>query len=165
MIAAISPADYEETLSTLRYADQAKKIINKAVVNEDANTRVIRELTEELATLRNRISSSSSESVYDAAIPPEQQIVQYRSADGELRSISKSELQQQLEQGERLMAEVTQTWDEKLRKTREVAKKREVFLESCGIVLGALDQSVVGISTPKKVRSTLLSLLASTYGD
>lgn len=36
MICAISPAtdNYEETLSTLRYADQAKKIQNKAVINE-----------------------------------------------------------------------------------------------------------------------------------
>lgn len=36
MICALSPADtnYEETLSTLRYADRAKKIQNKAVVNE-----------------------------------------------------------------------------------------------------------------------------------
>ena len=35
MICAISPAsdNYEETLSTLRYADQAKKIQNKAVIN------------------------------------------------------------------------------------------------------------------------------------
>jgi hypothetical protein len=37
MICAISPADinYEESLSTLRYADRAKRIVNKAVVNED----------------------------------------------------------------------------------------------------------------------------------
>ena len=42
MIAAISPADvqYEETLSTLRYADQAKKINNKAVSNEDPNAKL-----------------------------------------------------------------------------------------------------------------------------
>ena len=52
MIAAISPADYEETLSTLRYADQAKKIKNKAVVNEDPNAKLVRELKEELETLR-----------------------------------------------------------------------------------------------------------------
>ena len=52
MIAAISPADYEETLSTLRYADQAKKIKNKAVVNEDPNARLVRELKEELEMLR-----------------------------------------------------------------------------------------------------------------
>lgn len=36
MICAISPADvnFEESLSTLRYADRAKKIVNKAVINE-----------------------------------------------------------------------------------------------------------------------------------
>jgi hypothetical protein len=36
MVACISPADYEETLSTLRYADQAKRIRTKAHVNQDA---------------------------------------------------------------------------------------------------------------------------------
>jgi len=54
MIAAISPADYEETLSTLRYADQAKKIKNKAVVNEDPNAKLVRELKEELEVLRGK---------------------------------------------------------------------------------------------------------------
>jgi hypothetical protein len=61
MIAAIAPADYEETLSTLRYADQAKKIRNKAVVNEDPNAKLVRELKEELEMLRgvwNCISAS-----------------------------------------------------------------------------------------------------------
>ena len=54
MIAAISPADinYEETLSTLRYADRAKQILCKAVVNEDANAKLIRELKEEILRLR-----------------------------------------------------------------------------------------------------------------
>ena len=54
MIAAISPADvqYEETLSTLRYADQAKKIKNKAVINEDPNAKLVRELKEELEMFR-----------------------------------------------------------------------------------------------------------------
>lgn len=59
MIAAISPADvqYEETLSTLRYADQAKKIKNKAVINEDPNAKLVRELKEELEMLRGIICS------------------------------------------------------------------------------------------------------------
>ena len=57
MIAAISPADYEETLSTLRYADQAKKIKNKAVVNEDPNAKLVRELKEELEMLRGTLMS------------------------------------------------------------------------------------------------------------
>ena len=46
MIAALSPADinYDETLSTLRYADRAKKIQNKAVINENPLDKLIREL-------------------------------------------------------------------------------------------------------------------------
>lgn len=58
MIAAIAPADYEETLSTLRYADQAKKIKNKAVVNEDPNAKLVRELKEELEMLRGLLNIS-----------------------------------------------------------------------------------------------------------
>ena len=60
MIAAIAPADYEETLSTRRYADQAKKIKNKAVVNEDPNAKLVRELKEELEMLRGMRSQLSS---------------------------------------------------------------------------------------------------------
>lgn len=42
MVATVSPSadNYEETLSTLRYADRAKRIVNHAVVNEDPNARV-----------------------------------------------------------------------------------------------------------------------------
>lgn len=46
MIAALSPADinYDETLSTLRYADRAKKIKNQAVINENPLDKMMREL-------------------------------------------------------------------------------------------------------------------------
>lgn len=54
MIAALSPADinYDETLSTLRYADRAKQIKNKAAVNESATDKLIRELREENARIK-----------------------------------------------------------------------------------------------------------------
>lgn len=54
MIAAISPADcnYGETLSTLRYANRAKNIINKPTINEDPNVKLIRELREEINKLK-----------------------------------------------------------------------------------------------------------------
>ena len=44
MIATVSPsiAHYEETLSTLRYASQARSIVNRARVNEDPNAKLIR---------------------------------------------------------------------------------------------------------------------------
>ena len=54
MICALSPAtnNYDETLSTLRYADQAKKIKNNAVVNESEQDKMIRELQSENEKLK-----------------------------------------------------------------------------------------------------------------
>lgn len=92
MIAAISPADYEETLSTLRYADQAKQIRTNAVVNEDPTAKLIRSLKEELEELRNRASGktidNTEESIFDHNIPPEKQFVSYRTRDGEIKTVS-----------------------------------------------------------------------------
>lgn len=44
MIATLSPAgsNVEESLSTLRYAQQARTIINVAKINEDTNAKLIR---------------------------------------------------------------------------------------------------------------------------
>ena len=57
MVATVSPAadNYEETLSTLRYADRAKRIVNHAVVNEDPNARIIRELRAEIDALKEML--------------------------------------------------------------------------------------------------------------
>mmetsp|Transcript_65413 Transcript_65413/g.116056 ORF Transcript_65413/g.116056 Transcript_65413/m.116056 type:complete len:775 (+) Transcript_65413:65-2389(+) len=69
MICALSPAssNYEETLSTLRYADRAKKIKNNAVVNENPQQRLMRELQEENAKLKEMISSLGNGNMPDAA--------------------------------------------------------------------------------------------------
>ena len=54
MVAALSPheVNYDETLSTLKYADRAKSIKNVAVINEDPKEKLIRELRDELEKLR-----------------------------------------------------------------------------------------------------------------
>jgi hypothetical protein len=54
MICAIRPGDlyYEETLNTLKYADRAKEIKNKPVINESAADKLIRELKEENERLK-----------------------------------------------------------------------------------------------------------------
>ncbi|GAB0092806.1 Kinesin-like protein [Sergentomyia squamirostris] len=54
MIACVSPADYnlDETVSTLRYANRAKKIKNKPVVNRDPNVAEIMELKQIIQQLR-----------------------------------------------------------------------------------------------------------------
>ena len=58
MLAAISPADanYGETLGTLRYAQSAKKIATKPVVNEDPTAKLIKELKAEVMRLKNELT-------------------------------------------------------------------------------------------------------------
>ncbi|XP_066479306.1 kinesin-like protein KIF13A isoform X2 [Tiliqua scincoides] len=111
MIATISPAadNYEETLSTLRYADRAKRIVNHAIVNEDPNARVIRELREEVEKLKEQLSQAEA--------------------------MKAPELKEKLEESEKLIKELTVTWEEKLRKTEEIAQERQRQLESMGISL------------------------------
>ncbi|XP_075700791.1 stAR-related lipid transfer protein 9 [Rhinoderma darwinii] len=57
MIATVSPSSssYNETMNTLRYASNAKNIINKPRVNEDANVKLIRELREEINRLKTML--------------------------------------------------------------------------------------------------------------
>ena len=57
MIAAVSPADYnyEETLSTLRYASRAKAIKNKPKVNEDPKDALLKEYEEEIKRLKEML--------------------------------------------------------------------------------------------------------------
>lgn len=152
MIAAISPADinFDETLSTLRYADSAKRIKNHAVVNEDPNARMIRELKEELAQLRSKLSTGGSvaEEQYSADTPLEKQIVSFTQADGTVKKVSKAEIQEQLAQSEKLYVDLNQTWEQKLTKTEQIHKEREAALEELGI---SIEKGNVGLSTPKKM--------------
>ncbi|SPN97362.1 probable kinesin [Cephalotrichum gorgonifer] len=161
MIAAISPADinYDETLSTLRYADSAKRIKNHAVVNEDANARMIRELKEELALLRGKLGGGTGaaggavagappEEVYAEGTPLEKQFVTITAADGTSKKVSKAEIAEQLNQSEKLLTDLNQTWEEKLAKTESIHKEREAALEELGI---SIEKGFIGLSTPKKM--------------
>lgn len=68
MIAAISPADYnyEETLSTLRYASRAKSIKNKPHLNEDPKDTLLRKYEEEIALLRASLAEGRRPSISNA---------------------------------------------------------------------------------------------------
>lgn len=163
MIAAISPADinYDETLSTLRYADSAKRIKNHAVVNEDANARMIRELKEELSLLRSKLGGGGgggvggvggaavpADEVYAEGTPLEKQIVTITAPDGSQKKVSKAEIAEQLSQSEKLLTDLNQTWEQKMAKTEEIHKEREAALEELGI---SIEKGFIGLSTPKKM--------------
>nr|AAI58133.1 Kif14 protein [Mus musculus] len=108
MIATVSPAasNIEETLSTLRYATQARLIVNIAKVNEDMNAKLIRELKAEIEKLKAAQRSNRN-------IDPER----YRLCRQEITS-----LRMKLHQQERDMAEIQRVWKEKF----EQAEKRKL---------------------------------------
>jgi len=62
MIACLSPADfnYEETLSTLRYADRAKNIKCKPKINEDPKDTMLREYEQEIKQLKEMLEQFKS---------------------------------------------------------------------------------------------------------
>ena len=154
MVAALSPADmnFEETLSTLRYADSAKRIKNHAVVNEDPNAKMIRELKDELAQLRSKLRGSGvpgafAEQSYPPDTPLEKQMVTIVQTDGTIKQVSKAEIADQLNASEKLYDDLRLTWEEKLQKTEQIHREREAALEDLGI---SIEHGTVGLSTPRK---------------
>ncbi|KAG0935318.1 hypothetical protein G6F57_008590 [Rhizopus arrhizus] len=168
MIAAISPADYDETLSTLRYADQAKKIKTKAVVNEDPSAKAMRELKDEVEALRQalmvyapaeveKITATAKGKKAPAAstttAPSENHAnlkspVVFTDASGKTTQLTKEEMVEQLQTTEKLLGELNQTWEEKLQKTEEIHQVREDTLKNLGITV---EKNQVGLYTPKEI--------------
>ena len=60
MICAIRPGAkyFDETVNTLKYADRAKQIKNKAVVNENPQDKLVRELKEENEKLKAQLAAA-----------------------------------------------------------------------------------------------------------
>ena len=94
------------------------------------------------------MSGASSEAVFDPTIPAEQQKVTYQAKDGSLKTVTKAELQEQLETSEKLMQSLNETWEDKMHRTQEVQKEREKALEELGITV---ERGDVGVHTPKRV--------------
>lgn len=116
MIAALSPADinYEETLSTLRYADRAKKIVNKASINEEPNEKLIRELRAEIERLRKLLEM--------------QQAGQVVMLEGETKTIvdpevlaERDRLREELLAQQKLMEKMSMTVDDRLKEQEKQA--------------------------------------------
>nr|XP_050868124.1 kinesin-like protein Klp98A isoform X2 [Vespula vulgaris] len=126
MIAAISPADcnYGETLSTLRYANRAKNIINKPTINEDPNVKLIRELREEIQKLKSLIGK-------DMSIERPPQVL--------LAQIHEKQEQEKV---------LTEEWTEKWRETQQILQEQKALglrKSGVGVVLDSEMPHLVGI--------------------
>ncbi|KAF3855493.1 hypothetical protein F7725_016216 [Dissostichus mawsoni] len=153
MIAALSPADinYEETLSTLRYADRAKQIRCNAIINEDPNARLIRELKDEVERLRSLLFSQGLQELLQntrAEAESASDDSPNELMDDEEEPISKEEAAERLLETEKMIAELNETWEEKLRKTESIRLERETILAEMGVSIKE-DGGTLGVFSPK----------------
>ena len=129
MIAAVSPADinYDETLGTLRYADRAKQIKCKAVVNEDPNEKMLRGLKEEIERLKKALEGGGGggSGGIDAAALEEEK--------AKMRAEIERELQAKLQEEK----SAGMSWEEKIAETNARQAAREKELKEMGILSGA----------------------------
>ncbi|XP_022530252.2 kinesin-like protein KIF16B isoform X1 [Astyanax mexicanus] len=129
MIATVSPADvnYGETLSTLRYANRAKNIINKPTINEDANVRLIRELRAEIARLKALLVQGNQIALLD--------------------SPTALSMEEKLHQNEARVLELTKEWTNKWNETQNILKEQTLALrkEGIGVVLDSELPHLIGI--------------------
>ncbi|KFP08411.1 Kinesin-like KIF1B [Calypte anna] len=214
MVAALSPADinYDETLSTLRYADRAKQIKCNAVINEDPNAKLVRELKEEVTRLKDLLRAQGLGDIIDSKwIKQELQRACGRkgfqscqlnvdlkdfqnnkhryllasenqrpgnfstasmgslsaspsscslSSQVGLTSVSSiqerimstpggEEAIERLKESEKIIAELNETWEEKLRKTEAIRMEREALLAEMGVAIRE-DGGTLGVFSPKK---------------
>ncbi|XP_026010223.1 kinesin-like protein KIF1B isoform X3 [Astatotilapia calliptera] len=230
MVAALSPADinYDETLSTLRYADRAKNIKCNAVINEDPNNKLVRDLKDEVARLKELLraqglgdildidpmgddcpgsgikSGDGAQSFKMPLLSSQTEAQSYRRKDlkdiqnnknryliasenqrpghfstapigsltaspssgslcsqGGLQSVTSiqerimstpggEEAIERLKESEKIIAELNETWEEKLRKTEAIRMEREALLAEMGVAIRE-DGGTLGVFSPKKL--------------
>ncbi|KAM6336603.1 LOW QUALITY PROTEIN: kinesin-like protein KIF1C [Alca torda] len=165
MVAALSPADinYDETLSTLRYADRAKQIKCNAVINEDPNAKLVRELKEEVTRLKDLLRAQGLGDIIDSnlhgSLTASPSSCSLSSQVG-LKSVSSiqerimstpggEEAIERLKESEKIIAELNETWEEKLRKTEAIRMEREALLAEMGVAIRE-DGGTLGVFSPKK---------------
>ncbi|XP_062822088.1 kinesin-like protein KIF1B isoform X3 [Anolis carolinensis] len=190
MVAALSPADinYDETLSTLRYADRAKQIKCNAVINEDPNAKLVRELKEEVTRLKDLLRAQGLGDIIDNLKDFQNNKHRYLlasenqrpghfstasmgslttspsscSLNSQVGLTSVSSIQERimstpggeeaierLKESEKIIAELNETWEEKLRKTEAIRMEREALLAEMGVAIRE-DGGTLGVFSPKK---------------
>ncbi|XP_036757121.2 kinesin-like protein KIF1A isoform X6 [Manis pentadactyla] len=199
MVAALSPADinYDETLSTLRYADRAKQIRCNAVINEDPNNKLIRELKDEVTRLRDLLYAQGLGDITDTntvpggpkyvsdlennnrnrggaelsqapdnlstvtnalvGVSPSSSLSALSSRAASVSSLHErilfapgsEEAIERLKETEKIIAELNETWEEKLRRTEAIRMEREALLAEMGVAMRE-DGGTLGVFSPKK---------------
>jgi len=141
MIATISPAEvnHNETLSTLRYANRAKNIINKPTVNEDPNVKLIRELREEIERMKAIMSGDP---------------------------VMLAVVQEQLAMKEAKEQKLTEAWNEKWREAAKILQEHNALglkRTGLGVVLDSDKPHLIGLD--EDILSTGITLYQLREGE
>ncbi|XP_072754631.1 kinesin-like protein KIF14 isoform X1 [Anoplolepis gracilipes] len=138
MLGTVSPANIhvEETLATLRYACQARAIVNRIRINEDPHDRVIRELQAEVQRLRGMREGYEKQ----IGVIPRRLlncIEPMHQSDGEVKRKQKEidKLKDQLKKTEEQLAATQMSWREKLQRAEEKKSSELKYLRRCGIAI------------------------------
>lgn len=133
MIACIAPSDYDETLSTLRYADQAKHIRTRAVVNEDSVSAAQRDA--QIAEMQNTIRElqlqvNAANQSANERVTKGREVLTAAERGAGARDEKLEEYQNKVERMQRMMEEERLVGESKIRQLMEQneALKRHVRL-------------------------------------
>ncbi|KAF2453542.1 P-loop containing nucleoside triphosphate hydrolase protein [Lineolata rhizophorae] len=161
MVACIAPSDYDETLSTLRYADRAKRIRTRATVNRDALSAAQRDaqiaamaetiralqLNLNSATARNRERAlSEQEAAANAVEDYQKQVVKMQRLMDEKRQLA-----------ERKIDLLARECDELRRENAKLRGEIEPVRRHLGLALGELKNPIVvpGTASPTKAATAV----------
>lgn len=149
MIACIAPADYDETLSTLRYADQAKHIRTRARVNQDHVSAAERdqEIAEMAETIRTLQLSVSQATAHQRA--------------SEIQDEKLDEYQQKVEKMQRLMEETKMVSECKI---RQLQTENEALRMHLKLALESLKNPIPAVTLEKR-QPSLASLADESQPD
>eukprot|EP00795_Rhopilema_esculentum_P010786 gene10786-19584_t len=153
MIATISPASIHisETLSTLRYARQARNIVNQARVNEDKNAKTIRELLREI----ERLKDSKTDAKEDIMEPTTEEV-----------EILKSKLVEANE----ILSRTAREWESKLQLSELRWKEETERIKQSGLVshVSNSSPSLVNLNEDPMLTEILVYVLKdgqTTFGN
>ncbi|KKK15604.1 kinesin family protein [Aspergillus rambellii] len=141
MIACISPSDYEETLSTLRYADQAKHIRTRARVNQDhlsaaERDQQIEEMAETIRTLQLSVSLAAA-----------------NRRESEMQNERLEEYQQKVEKLQRLMEETKMVSECKI---RQLQTENEALRNHLKLALDSLRNPIPPVTIERRLSGSLI---------
>lgn len=164
MLATISPASLhvDETLATLRYACQARSIINRVKVNEASNDREVNKLRTEVDRLRAQVQFYKQQEIQAIEAPPRKIIIE--TIDGNpAEEEEKEKLRQQLKDKELELINAQKSWRERLREADNKCKNEMKLLKQNGLALqlsvAQKQPCLINLATDPMLSGTLLYIL------